>query len=295
MDLIATHRSQSLFGEVTKQLFPVEHPGHGRRRRGDSSMPSWNSQQYLKFAAERTRPCRDLVARIPLVNPARIVDLGCGPGNSTRVLAERWPGAALWGLDSSPEMIAEARQSGVAATFELADLRGWQPQREQYDLLFSNAALQWVPDHAEVLPRLWEGLAPGGWFAMQVPCDLNAPAHRLARELAGSAKWRGKFPASGVREWHVPARGFYYDLLASRAGELDLWQTTYLHGLPDHAAIVEWYRGTGLRPYLDPLSAADQPDFLREYGREIVAAYPQQADGRVILPFDRLFVLARKN
>ena len=258
-------------------------------------MPSWNSQQYLKFAAERTRPCRDLVARIPLETVGGMVDLGCGPGNSTRVLAERWPGADLWGLDSSPEMIAGARQAGVAATFELADLRTWQPERGRYDLLFSNAALQWVPRHAEVLPRLWEGLAPGGWFAMQVPCDLNAPAHRLARELAASGGWKGKFPEGGVREWHVPERGFYYDLLAPRAAELDLWQTTYLHVLPDHAAIVEWYRGTGLRPYLDLLSAGDQRAFLAEYGLEIATAYPRQIDGRVILPFDRLFVLARRD
>jgi trans-aconitate 2-methyltransferase len=267
-------------------------------------MPSWNSEQYLKFEAERTRPCQDLVARIPLVTAHRIVDLGCGPGNSTRVLAERWPGAELWGLDSSPEMIASAmseaakidatRQGGVRGTFELADLRTWQPERRRYDLLFSNAALQWVPDHGTVLPRLWEGLAAGGWLAMQVPYNLNAPAHRAARELAGSGTWKGKFPAGGVREWHVPEREFYYDLLAPRGAELDLWQTTYLHVLPDHAAIVEWYRGTGLRPYLDRLSAEDQRGFLADYGREIARAYPQQIDGRVILPFERLFVLARR-
>ena len=255
-------------------------------------MPSWNSQQYLKFEAERTRPCRDLIARIPLASPGRIVDLGCGPGNSTRALAERWPQAELLGIDSSPAMVEAAWRTRMRAVFEQHDIAHWCPLSARYNLVFSNAALQWVPDHARVFPQLLAVLAPGGCFAVQVPCNLDAPAHRIARELARSSTWRERFPAGGVREWYVHDAGFYYELLAPRVAEFDLWQTTYQHVLPGPEAIVEWYRGTGLRPYLDLLSPEQQEEFLNEYGREIALAYPRQVDGRVLLPFDRLLLVA---
>jgi trans-aconitate 2-methyltransferase len=270
---------------------PVRPPADGSQAES-TGMPSWNSQQYLKFETERTRPCRDLIARIPLANPGRIVDLGCGPGNSTRALAERWPRAELLGIDSSAEMIEAAWRTRMRAVFEQQDIGHWCPWSARYNLVFSNAALQWVPGHERVLPQLLAVLAPGGCFAVQVPCNLHAPAHQIVRDIARSSAWRDQFPEGGVREWHVHDAGFYYDLLAPRVAEIDLWQTTYLHVLPGPEAIVEWYRGTGLRPYLDLLPEDRQEDFLVEYGREIALAYPRQADGRVLLPFERLLFVA---
>jgi trans-aconitate 2-methyltransferase len=255
-------------------------------------MPTWNPDQYLKFQDERTRPCRDLVARIALENPRRIVDLGCGPGNSTAVLAGRWPQAAITGVDHSADMIRAAREKYPAVFWQQGDLASWTAPAP-VDLVFSNAALNWVPDHARVVPHLFAQLAPGGALAWQVPCNMDAPAHRLMRELAASAAWRGHF-TENVREWFVHEPPFYYDLLAPLAGHVELWRTEYLHVMEGPGAIVEWYRGTGLRPFLDRLvSSAEQDRFLSDYLREIESAYPRQPDGRVLFPFHRQFVIAR--
>jgi len=214
-------------------------------------MPTWNPEQYLKFDDERTRPCRDLVARIALDHPRRIVDLGCGPGNSTAVLAQRWPDAILTGVDRSAEMICAARHKSPHLQWEESDISTWTAC-EPFDLVFSNAALQWVPDHHLTVPRLFGMVGPGGALAWQVPANLDAPAHHLMRELAASPPWRGHFGET-VREWFVHPPHFYYDLLAPWAAHVDLWMTEYFHIVESPAAIVEWYQGTGLRPFLDRL------------------------------------------
>jgi trans-aconitate 2-methyltransferase len=254
-------------------------------------MPTWNADQYLRFANERTRPCRDLAAAILLEAPRRIVDLGCGPGNSTAVLAARWPGAAIVGLDSSEAMIAAARKDAPERTWILGDIASWTNDAP-FDLVFANAALQWVPDHARTYPRLFAQVAPGGALAVQVPCNFDAKAHEAMRAIAARPAWRPYF-GSGVREWNVHPSSFYYDLLAPHAARLDVWETEYLHVLPNASAIVDWYKGTGLRPFLEPLpDEGVRERFLAEYLEAVTAAYPAQSDGRVLFPFRRLFVVA---
>ena len=214
-------------------------------------MPTWDAGQYLRFADERGRPCRDLVAALALAAPRRIVDLGCGPGNSAAVLAARWPDAELAGLDSSEAMIAAARRSAPERRWILGDIAAWTADA-RVDLVFSNAALHWVPDHAAVVPRLFAQVAAGGAFASQVPCNAGAAAHAAMREVAARPEWRGYF-GGDLRLWQVHEAAFYYDLLAPLAARVDIWETEYLHVLADAAAIVEWYRGSGLRPFLDAL------------------------------------------
>jgi len=254
-------------------------------------MPTWNPEQYLKFGDERTRPCHDLVARIALDRPRAIVDLGCGPGNSTAVLAQRWPTAKLTGVDRSADMVHAAREKYPDVQWQESDISTWTTP-ERVDLVFSNAALQWVPDHRIAVPRLFAMVAPGGALAWQVPANIDATAHRLMRELAASAAWREHFPGT-VREWFVHPPSFYYDLLAPLAASIDLWTTEYFHVLENPAAIVEWYRGTGLRPFLDQLdSPADRERFLTDYEHEIEHAFPRQSDNRVLFPFLRQFLIA---
>jgi trans-aconitate 2-methyltransferase len=254
-------------------------------------MTSWDSAQYLRFAEERTRPCRDLAWRVALPSPRRIADLGCGPGNSTAVLAERWPDAEITGIDSAPDMLARARRDHPRFTWEQGDIAAWTPA-QPFDLVFSNAALQWVPDHAALLPRLLGHLSPGGALAVQMPGNLDAPAHRLMRELSASPAWKDRFPAP-VREWHVHEIPAYYDMLAGRAARLDLWVTEYVHVLESAAAIAEWYKGTGLRPFLDALADEGQRErFVADYAARLAEVFTPQPDGRVLFPFRRVFLLA---
>jgi trans-aconitate 2-methyltransferase len=267
-------------------------------------MPTWDASQYLRFDAERSRPCRDLIDQIQIKNPRRIIDLGCGPGNSTAILSARWPDAHLTGLDRSAEMIAAASASAIGnrADWQAGDVATWAQSDEQFDVVFSNAALQWVPDHGSLFPRLFTHVAPGGALAMQVPMNIDAPAHRLMRELASSPPWVNKFPTGGVREWHAHPAAFYYDRLASLGhppAAMDIWQTEYIHVLSGPEEIVEWYKGTGLRPFLDalgkhvernkPTAEADRAAFIGEYLHSIREAFPRYADGRVLFPFSGYF------
>ena len=248
-------------------------------------MPSWSPSQYLKFSEERTRPCRDLAARVDLAAPHRIIDLGCGPGNSTEVLAERWPAAELTGLDSSADMIAKASAAHPEWTWVAGDIAQWAAGGHHYDLAFSNAALQWVPDHAALFPRL---LASADVLAVQVPGNWDGPAHRVMREVAR------RYPLDGrVREWFTHDAAFYYDVLAPHAGRLDLWETEYIHVMDSAEAIVEWYKGTGMRPFLEALdSDADRARFTADYLATIRAAFPARPDGKVLFPFRRIFIVA---
>jgi len=254
-------------------------------------MPSWDSTEYLRFSSERTQPAIDLVARIGLAAPRRIVDLGCGPGNSTVVLARRWPAAALVGLDSSSSMIAAAQKAYPAQTWLAADIATWTAPAP-FDLVFSNAALQWVPDHARLIPQLFAQVAAGGAFAFQVPANFEAPPHRLMREVGASPAWRAHFQPP-PREWHAHAPEFYYDLLAPLASRVELWTTDYVHILDGVDGIVGWYRGTGLRPWLDALpDDSTREHFLADYRSALAPYFPPQPDGKVLFPFKRLFVVA---
>lgn len=251
---------------------------------------AWDDAQYMRFADERTQPSRDLIARIPLDGPARIVDIGCGPGNSTDELARRWPQARVTGVDSSKPMLDAARRDWPEREWIEADLRSFRPT-EPYDLVFSNAVLQWVPDHTTVFPALLDLVAPGGALAIQMPFNYNSWGHRIMREVAADGPWAAKI--AGSRELYpVEPPGFYYDLLRPRVRALTLWETVYQHVLPDRAAIVEWFKGSALRPYIEPLDPGAREAYLAEYLKRLEPHFPLQADGKVILPFPRLFIVA---
>lgn len=257
-------------------------------------MPTWDAKQYMQFAEYRTRPCRELVERVEVAAPARVMDLGCGPGNSTAVAAAKWPGAQIVGLDSSAEMIEAARREAPGKSWIVEDIAEFSRGNDQpFDVILSNAAMQWVDDHAEVYPRLMRQVAEGGALATQVPGNYDGPAHRAARALAAWEGWRGRIFGGGVREWHVHDLSFYYDVLSPHASRVDAWESEYLHVMPSAEAIVEWYKGTGLRPFLEALASEEERKrFTADYLAEIRKAYPQRADGRVLFPFRRLFVVA---
>lgn len=251
----------------------------------------WNPALYLKFEDERTRPPRDLLARVPLERPRRIVDLGCGPGNSTELLVERWPQADVIGVDNSPAMIEQARTRLPGARFELGDLASWQPP-EGTDLLFANAVFQWVPDHLDVLARLLAALPQGGVLAVQMPDNVNEPSHLLMEEAAAAGPWADR--VAGVARDVLPGVGAYYDRLAPLARHVDIWHTLYNHPLDGAAAIAEWFRSTGLRSYLAPLDEAERAAFLTDYTARLEQAYPARVDGKVLLRFPRLFLVAAR-
>jgi len=253
----------------------------------------WNPGNYLKFEAERTRPARDLCARIPLAAPGRVLDLGCGPGNSTRVLRERWPQAEIVGVDSSPEMIAQARQSCPNAAWVLADAAQYQP-KAPCDVVFSNAVLQWLPDHERLIPRLLDLVAPGGCLAVQMPAKGGTLFRSSLQSVARRPGWREAM--AGVDQiMKFLETEFYYDLLAPLAGRVDLWETIYYHVLANHQGLVEWYEGTGMRPYLDRLP---DPEARTAFKADVLAAcrgdYPVAKDGKLLMPFQRLFFVAWK-
>jgi trans-aconitate 2-methyltransferase len=253
-------------------------------------MADWSASQYLKFEEERTRPARDLLAQVPVASPRRVVDLGCGPGNSTELLVERWPEAAVSGLDTSPDMVEKARARLPAVSFGLADAATWQPD-EPVDVIYANAVLQWLPDHPAVLRRLIGYLAPGGALAVQMPDNLGEPSHRLMREAAAEMPFAAKM-MHAARE-PLPPVSSYYDLLAPHCARFDIWHTFYQHPLEDAQAIVEWLKSTGLKPFLDPLDAQEKRLFLERYAEKIAQAYPRTATGKVLLRFPRLFIVAR--
>jgi trans-aconitate 2-methyltransferase len=252
----------------------------------------WDPDQYRRYAGERARPFFDLLSRVPAEKPGFVADLGCGPGNLTALLAERWPEADVLGVDSSPEMIqaAQAESGGRGnLTFRLGDLRDWRPDRP-VDVLVCSAVLQWVPDHLGVIRR-WPGLlTPGGWLAFQLPGNFEQPSHAILRDLAGSDRWRELLTGVQLnRQARDPAE--YLDLLAGTGCTVDAWETTYLHVLPGSDPVVEWYRGTGLRPALSALGPARAEEFIADYRERAARAYPPAPYGTV-LPFRRVFVVA---
>jgi trans-aconitate 2-methyltransferase len=255
-------------------------------------MPQWNPDAYLKYQDERTQPSYDLAARVEVVNPANIVDIGCGPGNSTRVLRERWPEARITGLDSSPEMLESAVKIYPKERWVRADAATWKPA-ERFDLVFSNAALQWIPEHHELLPRLFGLVNPtGGALAFQVPANTGSPLHQAVLKVARQGAWASRLEgASHDLNYHEP--DFYYDMLAPTSKRLVIWQTQYYHVMPNHQGLVDWYAGTGMRPYLERLGSEDErQSFQRKVLEEYRPFYPEHQEHKILFPFNRLFVIA---
>ncbi|WP_404710133.1 trans-aconitate 2-methyltransferase [Sphingomonas sp. MMS24-J13] len=255
---------------------------------------SWSARQYVKFEDERTRPVRDLIARIPNREAGVAVDLGCGPGNSTELLLGRFPEAQVVGIDNSADMIAAARKRMPDTAFELHDITAWSRAEGAVDVILSNAALQWVPDHGSLLPALVGRLKTGGALAVQMPHNLDEPAHRAMRIVAADGPWGDRLaaaarPADGQ---HEPA--YYYDVLGAAGATVDVWMTIYHHVMPDVAAVVEWFKGSALRPFLAPLDADEQQAFLAHYLEAISPLFPPRHDGSVLLPFPRLFFVATR-
>ncbi|HEX6148147.1 methyltransferase domain-containing protein [Nocardioides sp.] len=254
-------------------------------------MFSWDAQRYLTFAGERGRPFADLLARVSVAGPTDVVDLGCGPGNLTRLLAEIWPGARVRGVDSSPAMVEAAERDVPEVEFELADLRDWVARDEQVDLLVSNATLQWLPDHLDLLPDLAARVRPGGSLAFQVPGNFDEPSHTIRGELAAEPPYADHTVGVAVPASHAPE--VYLDVLARAGLEPDVWETTYLHVLTGDDPVFTWVSGTGARPTLQALPDDLRPRFEEEFKARLRAAYPDRGHG-VVLPFRRIFAVGRR-
>jgi trans-aconitate 2-methyltransferase len=254
---------------------------------------TWSAAQYVKFEHERTRPVHDLVARIPSAEVASAADIGCGPGNSTEVLRGRYPKARIVGVDSSPDMIKAARARLADIAFEVADIREWRPT-EPLDVILANAVLHWIPDHETLLPALVAKLKPDGALAVQMPDNLEEPSHRLMGEVARSGLWAAKLEDAAAARTERHLVDWYFRLLRAHAPRVDIWRTTYFHPLAGAHAVVEWLKGTGLRPFLDPLEESERDAFLERYELAVAKAYSAEPDGTVLLPFPRLFVVAAR-
>ena len=270
---------------------------HQRHLAGES----WDPGQYLKFADHRLRPALDLMGRIPLEDPHVVYDLGCGGGNVTRILADRWPEASVIGMDNSPDMLEQAGSAEAGhlpgnLSWEQGDLADWRPG-ETPSVFFSNAVIQWVPDHHELVPRLWSMLPSGACLAVQAPLSWDMRSHQIMRETLenggpGGSKLGSSELRSAVGNRWVQDPDFYYDLLAPDADHLDVWTTEYQHVLTGDDAVLEWVTGTGLRPILNGLEDGDREVYLEEYRRRLNVDYPRRPDGFTLYPFRRLFFVA---
>jgi trans-aconitate 2-methyltransferase len=256
-------------------------------------MPAWDPNLYLQYAGERARPAADLIAQMRLENPARIVDLGCGPGNSTEQLRRRWPQAAITGVDNSPEMLAQAKAGHPDWEWLLCDIESWQPETA-VDLIFSNAAFHWVPGHATLFRSLMGNVAPGGALAAQMPNNFHSSAHAVMQEVAanGDPRW-SKSLAAAAGTFTVQPPAFYYDVLRKHSSRVDIWETEYQHVMDGPKAIFDWIRSTGMRPYLDRLGDDEQRQLFEEMCLEgFQEAYPPNDEGKALFPFRRMFIVA---
>jgi trans-aconitate 2-methyltransferase len=254
-------------------------------------MPQWDADVYLRFANERTQPSIDLIQRIQLNDPRRIIDLGCGPGNSTQALRQRWPEASITGLDNSVEMIEKAKTTDTRTTWVVGDAESWTAE-QPYDLVFSNALLHWLPNHAELCRHLFDRVAAGGALASQLPAHHDSPLHREIFAVSRDGEWDSRMDAARNAITREPP-SLYYDALQSLASRLDLWETIYYHVVAGPEAVLEWFRGTGLRPFLEALSSDEERvRFESKLLDRYAAAYPRRASGKVLFPFRRLFFVA---
>lgn len=256
-------------------------------------MSDWDAQQYLKFEDERTRAARDLLAQIPVQDARGVVDIGCGPGNSTELLARRWPQAKITGIDTSADMLRQARERLPQHTFIEANISHWAPPPGT-DVLFANAIFQWVSNHLKQLMRLAMALPDGGSMAVQMPDNMDEPSHVLMREVARLPQFHTQLAHALEARGELPKPGVYYDALRPLCRRIDIWHSVYNHVLEDAPAIVEWVKGTGLRPFLDPLEIPERREFLEAYTARIAASYLPQADGKVLLRFPRIFIVIVK-
>lgn len=255
-------------------------------------MSDWNSDLYLKFKAQRTQPAIDLAARLG-GEPREIIDLGCGPGNSTRVLKNRFPNAHIVGADSSENMLEKARSENPDLEFALLDIAGdLGAYRGKYDVVFSNACFQWLPNHRELFPRVFELLKSGGVLAAQIPMNYDEPIHKIIQRISESPKWSAKFPEKRIfGTLTIPE---YHDVIGSMTSDFELWQTIYCHRMPSIESIIEWYRSTGLRTYLAALSEEEGAEFVAEISAQLEKEYPKQANGEIIFRFPRFFFIAKR-
>jgi trans-aconitate 2-methyltransferase len=251
----------------------------------------WNPQQYLKFAGHRLRPALDLLARIPDVPARAIVDLGAGAGNVTKLLKERWPEAEVTGVEGSAEMVAAGRKAAPDVQWQHADLASWQPPK-RYDVVYSNAALQWLPDHATLFPAVMASVAAGGFLAVQMPRNFTAPSHLLSAETALNGPWRSKLEHL-VTPPPVHEPQFYHRVLAPHVADIDIWETEYLQVLEGENPVKEWTKGTWLTRYLDVLQGDEKAAFEAAYGERVANAYPRNQAGQTLFPFRRMFIVVQ--
>lgn len=251
----------------------------------------WNSEQYLKFETERTQPAIDLVNRINIVAPRKILDIGCGPGNSTQVLYSRYPDAYILGVDKSEEMINTAKKQYPNLDFRMCDVgNDLSKLGSDFDIVFSNACIQWVPDHEHLLRNMLNLLNKNGVLAVQIPMNFNEPIHQIINETASSDKWKKHF--TEPRIFYLLSKSEYYDLLSEISGEFYIWETVYYHVMKSHKDILEWYRGTGLRPYLSALPDIKKTEFENDIMKGLIQRYPMQKNGDIIFRFPRFFFIA---
>jgi trans-aconitate 2-methyltransferase len=255
-------------------------------------MEDWRPEDYLRFGDERGRPARDLLARIPLKAPELVYDLGCGPGNSTALLHEAFPQATLIGLDTSKTMLASTRKDLPQVQFMEADIAVW-PGDPNADLIYANASFQWVPDHVSVLLRLLKGMKARGVLALQMPDNLDEPSHRLMSETAETGPWASLLRNAAAAREFIRTPNEYYGLLKPHCRNLDIWHTAYTQVLDGVQGIVDFVSTTGLRPYLDPLDEPMRAQFVDTYRAGLAKAYPEFPDGKVLMRFPRIFIVAQ--
>ncbi len=256
-------------------------------------MSTWDTEQYLKFKNERTQPFYDLISRIQISNPESIVDVGCGPGNSTFVIEQRWPNADISGFDSSTEMLKIATETSSKVNWFQADVKDWRPDTH-YDVIFSNAALHWISDHERLLPKLMSYLNNEGALAVQMPAHYNSPSHQLLLEVAKQPEWCS-FTESACQLLSMEPQSFYYNVLDPLASKVEMWETEYVHIMDNVETIIEWFHSTGLRPFMESLPRReDKEKFKHELLAKYNVAYPQQQNGKVLFPFRRFFFIAYK-
>lgn len=253
-------------------------------------MTTWEPRTYLKYADIRFRAGQDLIARIPKAGYKTICDLGCGTGHLTRILADNFPGARVTGIDSSPEMLAEARREFPGMNWVCADINSWSPQTPP-DLIYSNAALHWVPSHEQLLPSLLRMLRPRGVLAVQMPNHFESPSHLELRELVRQPEWRDRLEPLLLP--NLPSAETYWKWLSPHTSDVDIWETIYLQVLDGKDPVVNFMRGTALRPFITALSDEEGARFVEAFAQRMAAAYPAQADGKTLLPFRRLFLVAK--
>ncbi len=256
-------------------------------------MADWDSDLYLRYQIERDRPIMDLIHSIGMELPARIIDIGCGPGNSTSLLKARWPDAEVMGIDTSPSMVDRAKDICPDATFIIGDASKDLSSLGLFDMVFANASLQWMPDHGRLVPRLFEMVRPNGVLAFQIPQYFRMPISRVIEEVAASERWAMQLKGAGP-DFHIHSDPSYYEWLWPMSSSIRMWTTEYYHVMDGHEMIVDMMKSTGLRTYIDRIAEDEVPDLLASVAEGLRCVYPRQGDGRVLFPFKRLFVVARR-